>query len=207
MKFPVRPRTLEQLQERATPQPVKGGQSEAVPWELFNVQLYNSAADTQRRFFTAAPATPRFGNVGGAGLPAPQYFEIYYATFDAKIPPVAAAGTPILDMWSLLNGVAGGGAGDPTWTFVLADKQLGPFPLRGLHTRGGPTGFSTQATSEYANNSDTSAIGTFCWDGAIVIPPTQAFSITLDWPAAVTLDAGDVELTVSLQGVLHRRVL
>lgn len=205
MKFPVRPRTMAQLQERATPQPVPGGQSEAVPWELFNVQLF-TATTAQSRFFTAAPATPRFGNVGGAGLPAPQYFEIYYATFDAKIPP-AVAGLPMLDLWQLLNGTAGAGLGDPTWTFVLADKQLGPFPLRGLHTRGGITGFTTNATSEYVNNSTTDTAGTFCWDGAIVIPPTQSFSVTLDWPGFVVLDAGEVELTVSLQGVLHRRVL
>lgn len=206
MKFPVRPRTLEQLERMATPQPVRGGQSEAVPWELFNVQLIVDAATTQLRFFAAAPATPRLGNVGGAGLPSPQFFEAYYATFDAKVPPDAAAAPAILDYWSILNGAAGGGAGDPTWTFVLADKQLGPFPLRGLHGRGGPTGFTTNATTEYANNSDTSVIGTFCFDGAIVIPPTQAFSVQIDWPAAVDITA-DVEAVVSLQGVLHRRVL
>jgi len=206
MKFPVRPRTLADLERMATPQPVEGGQSEAVPWQLFNVQTYVSAATTQLRFFTAAPATPRLGNVGGAGLPAPQFFEAYYINFDAKIEP-AVAGTPLIDMWSILNGVVGGLAGDPTWTFELADKKLGQFPLRGLHTLGGPTGFTTNVTTEYANNSDASGMGTFCFDGAIVIPPTQNFAVTLDWPAAVTLGAGNIELVVTLSGVLHRRVL
>lgn len=208
MKFPVRPRTLADLERMATPQPVEGGQSEAVPWQLFNVQTYVSAATTQLRFFTAAPATPRLGNVGGAGLPAPQFFEAYYISLDIKVEPdVAAAHDPLLDTWGILNGAAGGLAGDPTWTFQLADKNLGQFPLRGLHTLGGPTGFTTNVTTEYANNADASGVGTFCFDGAIVIPPTQAFSVTLDWPAAVTLTAGNIELVVTLSGVLHRRVL
>jgi hypothetical protein len=206
MKFPVRPRTLEDLERMATPQPVAGGQSEAVPWQLFNVQTYVSAATTQLQFFTAAPAGPRFGNVGGAGLPTPQFFEMYYASLDPKIEP-AVAGTPLIDMWSILNGVVGGLAGDPTWTFELADKKLGQFPLRGLHGTGGPTGFTTNVTTEYANNADAAGLGSFCFDGAIVIPPTQAFSVTLDWPAPVTLAAGDIELVITLTGVLHRRVL
>lgn len=207
MKFPVRPRTLQDLERMATPQPVEGGQSEAVPWQLFNMQTYASAATTQLQFFTAAPATPRLGNVGGAGLPAPQFFEAYYISLDILTEPVVAAQSPVLDTWLILNGLVGGVIGAPTWTFELADKKLGPFPLRGLHTLGGPTGFTTQVTSEYANNADASGVGTFCFDGAIVIPPTQAFNVTLDWPAAVTLGAGNIQLAVTLSGVLHRRVL
>lgn len=208
MKFPVRPRTLEQLEEMSTPQPVKGGQSEAVPWQLFDVQTYVSAATTNLRFFETAPATPQLGNTGGQGLPSPQFFEVYYASLDIKVEPdVAAAHDPLLDVWGILNGAAGGLAGDPTWSFTLADKVLGQFPLRGLHTLGGPTGFTTNVTTEYANNSDASGVGTFCFDGAIVIPPTQRFNIALTWPAAVTLTAGNIELVVTLSGVLHRRVL
>ena len=116
MKYPVRPRTLAQLQQMSTPQAVEGGQSEAVPWQLFDTQTYVSAATTNLQFFTAAAATPRFGNVGGAGLPAPQYFEIYYFSVDYLIEPAQGAVTltAALDTWLLQNGLVGGIIGRPT---------------------------------------------------------------------------------------------
>lgn len=217
MKFPVRPRTLSQLQEMSTPQAVEGGQSEAVPWQLFDTQTYVSAATTNLQFFAAAPATPRFGNVGGAGLPAPQYFEVYYYSVDFLVEPVQGEVTltAALDVWLLQNGLVGGVIGRPTWQFTLADKLLGPFPLLGLHAIGGLTGSSSAATTtaatdlsnNFANNGPADGSGSFCADGAIVIPPTQNFNVELIWPAAVTLTAGNVQISVTMSGVLHRRVL
>ena len=97
-----------------------------------------------------------------------------------------------------------GGRGDPTWQFVLADKNVGPFPLRTMQGLGGLRGFTTQTTTEWAQNGDGS--GGFWTDGAIVIPPNQTFSIVVTWPGAVTLSS-NLDLVASMSGVLHRRVL
>lgn len=204
--FPVRPRTLKKLQEMATPQSVPGGNSEAVPWELFSCRTYDSAATTSLRFFDSAPSNPRLGNVGPS-LPSPQYFEVFYAYLTIFAIPGATAA--IDDIWLLTHGVGTAGVGTPTWTFTLADKALGPFPLQGLHTRGGVTGGNAgaAATSEWGSNAETTGNGTFCFDGSLMIPPTQNFSVDIQWPAPVTLAGGDTELCVSLAGVLHRRIL
>lgn len=204
--FPVRPRTLETLQAMATPQSVPGGNSEAVPWELFSCRTYESGTTTGLRFFDSAPVNPRLGNVGPA-LPSPQYFECFYAYLTISAIPGATAA--IDDIWLLLHGVGTAGAGVPTWSFTLSDKVLGPFPLTGLHTRGGVYGGNAgaAATSEWGSNSEPTGQGTFCFDGSVMIPPTQNFAIDIQWPAAVTLAGGDTELCVSLAGVLHRRIL
>lgn len=202
--FPVRPRTRSKLASMAEPSVVAGGQSEALAWQLFDTQLYISTTTTQLTFFSASPANGFVGNVGGAnGLPTPQYFEVYYFGLDTLRVP---GNTDVWgDLWRVVNGAGGATlVGAPTWTFTLADKQMGPFPLRGLHGLGGVTGFSTRTTTEYGNNGGID--NTFCADGAIVIPPTQAFRVDLRWPAALTL-SGNTMLQVWLAGVLHRRVL
>ncbi|MGE0347377.1 MAG: hypothetical protein AB7N73_15005 [Gemmatimonadales bacterium] len=188
----------------AEPQLAIGGQSEALAWQLFDTQLYVSATTTALTFYTASPASPFVGNVGGAnGLPTPQYFEVYFFGLDILRVP---GNTDVLgDLWRILNG-AGGAAlqGAPTWSFTLAQKTMGPFPLRGLRGLGGVTGFTTRTAQEYANNGAMD--NTFSADGAIVIPPTQGFQVDLRWPAAVTLSA-NVQLQLWMAGVLHRRVL
>lgn len=201
--FPVRPRTLAKLAAMSQPQTVEGGQSEALAWTLYDTQLYTSAATTQLTFFAAAPANRFLGNSTGQGLPTPQYFECYFWGLEILRAP---GNTDVLgDVFRVLKGAGGAGLqGTPTWTFTLADKQMGPFPLAGLHGLGGPTGFSTRTGQEYANNSGLD--NTFASDGAIVIPPTQSFQIDLRWPAAVTL-AANTQLVAWISGVLHRRVL
>ncbi|MGE0161059.1 MAG: hypothetical protein AB7T31_16810 [Gemmatimonadales bacterium] len=201
---PVRPRTRAKLAAMAEPSVVSGGQSEALEWELFDTQLYTSATTTELTFFSAAPANPFIGNIAGAnGLPTPQYFEVYYFGLDVLRVP---GNTDVLgDLFRIIKG-AGGAAlqGIPTWSFVLADKQMGPFPLAGLQSMGGITGFSTRTAQEYGNVGNLSS--TFCSDGAIVIPPTQSFRVVMRWPAALTLSA-NVQIVAQMRGVLHRRVL
>jgi hypothetical protein len=201
--FPVRPRTMKRLAELAQPNVVPGGQSEALAWQLYDTQLYTSATTTQLTFFAAAPANKFLGNVVSNGLPTPQYFEVYFFGLDILRVP---GNTDVWgDLWRIVNGTGPATlVGTPTWTFTLADKQMGPFPLRGLHGLGGPTGFSTRTSTEYANNGGID--NSFSVDGALVIPPTQSFQVDLRWPAAVTL-SGNVQLQVWMAGVLHRRVL
>lgn len=201
MQFPVIAKTLGEL--RAQSQPEGGsGQSEALAWTFYDTAIYSSGVTTELVFFTTSRATRQLSNLNGRGLPEPQYFEIFYFNLDVLTP--AGNSTPLEDTWEVLNGTGTAAQGGPTWTFILADKQIGPFPLSGLQGLGALTGFTTQGTTEYAQNTDGS--GGFCSDGAITIPPNQTFSIVLTWPAAVTLSA-DRALRVSMTGTLHRRIL
>lgn len=202
MKFPVRSRTLEKLAQMAEPSAVPGGQSEALAWTFYDTATYVSAATAQLTFFTTTRANQQLSNLNGRGLPTPQYFEVFSFNLDVLSP--AGNTTPLENTWELLNGTGTAAQGGPTWQFILADKNVGPFPLRAMHGLGDLRGFTTQATTEWAQNGDGS--GGFWCDGAIVIPPNQTFSIVLTWPAPVTL-SGDLALVASMTGVLHRRVL
>lgn len=202
MKFPVRARSLRKLAEMAEPTKVSGGQSEALAWCFFDTAVYTSGATTQMTFFTTTRANQQLSNLNGRGLPTPQYFEIFSFNLDVLTP--AGNTTPIEDTWEILNGTGVAAQGAPTWQFILADKNIGPFPLRTMQGLGGLRGFTTQTTTEWAQNGDGQ--GGAWADGAIVIPPNQTFSIVLTWPAAVTLSA-DRALVASMSGVLHRRIL
>ena len=202
MRFPVRARTLEQLRQMAEPTVVAGGNSEALAWTLFDTATYVSATTTQLTFFTTSRANQQLTNLNGGGLPNPQYFEIYFFNLDLLSP--AGNFTPLANTWDIVSGTGVAGVGGPTWSFTLADKVMGTFPLRTLHGLGGVEGFTTQTTTEYANNGNGQ--GTFATDGAVVIPPTQTFSVNLTWPVAVTL-SGNLDIVASMTGVLHRRIL
>lgn len=200
--FPVRPRTLRKLAQMAQPQTVEGGQSEALAWILYDTVTYISATTTLLTLFTTARANRFLSNLNGNGLPTPQYFEAYFFGLDILSPPADA--NVWTDVWGIVNGTGTSTQGAPTWEFTLANKQMGPFPLRSLKGLGGVTGFSTRTAREYANNDNNN--NTFSSDGALVIPPTQTFQVDLRWPAAVTLSANR-DLQFWMAGVLHRRVL
>lgn len=202
MRFPVRARTLSQLSEMAEPTSVSGGNSEALAWTFFDTAQYTSGTTTQLTFFTTTRANSQLSNLNGRGLPTPQYFEVYFFNFD--ILGLAGNASPIEDSWEIQHGTGVAGVGAPTWSFTLADKIMGPFPLYTLHGLGGVVGFTTQTTTEFANIGNGQ--GTFAVDGAVVIPPNQTFQMVLTWPAAVTL-AANRDLVVSMTGVLHRRIL
>lgn len=202
MRHPVKAASLAQLSSRSNPQSVPGGQSQAVPWLLYDTATYVSGATTQLTFFTTTRANAQLSNLNGGGLPTPQYFDIWAFTLDILTP--AGNNTPLEDTSDVTRGTGTAGEGAPTWQFTLADKVTGPFPLYSLHGVGGIEGFTTQTTTEYANNGRQS--GTFWADGAITIPPNQSFSIVLTWPAAVTLSASR-DLVIGMVGTLHRRIL
>lgn len=202
LKFPVRARTLAELQAMAEPQAVQGGQSEAIPAILFDTATYVDNTTTQLTFFTTTRATPQLSNLNGRGLPTPQYFEAYYAGCDLLQP--AGNIDALTDASLVMNGTGTAGQGGPTWQFELANKVTGPYPLAAFHTLGGPQGFTTRTGIEYGNFGPSD--GGFCLDGAIIIPPNQTFSITLTWPAAVNI-AANRDIRIWFAGVLHRRVL
>ena len=205
LRFPVRAKTLAQLKQLSEPQAVAGGTSEAIPWVFYDTQTYVDNTTVNLQYFTQTPANRNLGNLNPAGsLPEPQYFEIY--SFNMDVIQAASSTTAWTDLNQLLTGPTGNGG--PIFTFSLADKNYGPWPLTYLHGSGGITGFglgpAAAAVEEYANNSIPD--GAFWMDGALCIPPNQAFGATIAWQAPEDI-SGNLLIRVAMAGVLHRRVL
>jgi hypothetical protein len=205
IRFPVKARTKKQLEELSKPQAVPGGASEAVAWAFHDTQPYLTGVTTNLAFFQAAPLNPQRGNLSPPGaLGSPMYFEIYGFYFDVLI-PAAAASTPTLDIQQLVFGSGLVNTGAPTFLFTYSSKQYGPWALSLLHGTGGVTGFgNAAAATEYANNSMPD--GSFFQDGAICLAPNEPFGATITWPVALALTA-DIDLRVTMAGVLHRKVV
>jgi len=201
-------RTFAELQSEATPQAVEGGNMEAVAWSLYDTATYTSTVTTALTFYNNTRATPQLSNLAPAGqLPNPQYFRVQSATVDVMVPPLNGQ-TAVRDVWRILFGSGTAGEGAPAFLFVLANKQYGPFPLSMCHGTGGPTGFGYSTNmavgQEWAVNSFPD--GGFKFGNSILIPPQQAFQVTVSWDAAQTL-AANINLRFGLHGTLYRRIL
>jgi len=206
--YPVEPKTLQQLKKQSNPSMVPG-QSEAVPWVLYDTATYADNATTDLDFFNTARATRRATNLPSPGqLPEPQFFEIF-GWFLTPIIGASATGWEDLSLLLMGNG-AGTDAGPPTWSFSLADKEYGPFPMFQLQSLGGVGGFGLSlgdTTDGHLTVADSGRIGNGAWwDGAVTIPPQQNFRVTLRWDSAVDI-SGDILLQVAAVGVLHRRIV
>lgn len=212
MQVDIIPKTFDQLQSEATPKSVEGGNMEAVAWTIYDTLTYTSAVTTQATFFTNTRPTPQLSNLSPAGqFPNPQFFRVYSASLDIGVAPLdigAAAPTAIRDVWRILFGSGTAGEGMPSWTFTIANKTYGAFPVSMLHGTGGPQGFgfttAAAAGAEWANNSFPD--GGYSFANSILIPPQQAFQVSMAWDAAQTLVA-DINLRLSLHGTLYRRIL
>lgn len=207
LRFPVRPMSLQKLQQAATPGAVSGGQAEALPWIFFDTATYVSGTTTQLPFFTTARATRQLSNLDTPGvIPEPQYFKIEFFGLDLLISPANGAWD---DAHQLLMGEGTAANGGPTWEFILADKSYGTFPLTFLHESGGQRGSAltptTGAQLEYARNAFPD--GGWAVDGSIIVPPQQGFRVDVRWPAALTLAGGDTALRLWMAGSIYRRVL
>jgi hypothetical protein len=206
MQFPVVAKTKQQLMRSTIPSNVAGGQAEVIPQVFFDTAVYTSATTTEISFFTQARGSRQLTNLNTPGqLPDPEYFEIFYFGLDVLLPPAADAWA---DLHNLLMGDTAANGG-PTWQFTMSNKRYAGFPLTFLHESGGVRGFGFSTLSadaqEYARNAAPD--GGWCVDGSIVIPPQQAFDLTITWPNAVTLTGGNPALRVWMAGNLHRKVL
>lgn len=212
MNHPVIPHTMDELGKLGTPGPNVSGNMEALPYELYDTQTFTSAVTTSLTFFTQADTANGFlTNMSQGGqLPNPDMFMPYYATLDILgAPPGNFA--RLADMYNLLFGT--GAAGAPYATFSYASKTYpgrGGYALDSLSGNGGPTGFSTRAAVEYANNGFVGAGGfSFGQDregnASILILPLQAFSWQLRWSAAVTLTA-NVQIKMTMHGTYYRQI-
>lgn len=205
-RFPVVGRTKQYLDALANP--VAANQPEAVAWVFFDTITYTSTTTIIQKFFQTVQTDPSLGNLSSQGqLPDPQYFQIFNVGCDILNSTEAQAGHaltgPVNDIQQLVM------SGRGLAVLTIAGKQYFNVPLSFLHTSGGATGFgfatmTAEAQIEWALNSIPD--GGFYLGGGVVIPPKQAFDVTLTWPAALTLTAS-TPIRLWMAGVLHRRVL
>lgn len=207
--FPVVPRSLGDLQERANPSGGSmQGMSEAVPWVWFDTLEYESATTRELVFFSEAKSDRSLSNMPASGqLTQPQYFEMYFGGFDV-LEPVTSEATGGPGAWDDVQQLVLTGRG--IWNFEMSDKNYGPFPTSFLHQSGGVNGYGYNEAaagtvkSEYAVNSIFD--GGFPWNGSVIIPPSTGWNITMRWPAALTLVENRL-LRCWIAGTLHRRIL
>lgn len=212
MKHPIQAKTADQLRNQATPG--SSDQPEAQPWVLYHTETYTSGTTTQLTFFDAVQ-TPDNGNMDAASvLSSPKYFEWWCLGLDVLLRPsdVSNAGASAAGATDDIQNLVM--SSRPHWTFELADKQLGSFPLSFLHTSGGATGMTSRAgtlaaddTHRFEHALNSVPDGGYWIGGAVLIPPQQSFNITVNWPSAVTLENGDTDLRMWMAGTLYRRVL
>lgn len=213
-RFPIKGRTKIELNSMSKPQML--GELEACPWIFYDTQIFTSASSLSLTFFQTLQTNKSLGNLPAAAfIPIPNYFELFGLSLDIAIAPsvTAAASAPagaLQDMYRILNGDAPTtGAELPYITLDKNGKPYGPYPLKALHSLGGPVGNgwgteTTATTGQYANNGVFD--GGFPFNGSIVFAPQEPFSWTMTWGGLVTLTASPVALTLSMIGVYHRKV-
>ena len=209
--FPWRPaKSAQDLRDIAFPE--LANQPEVIPWALYDTVSIANAAAGPFNFFVNQNNDKTLSNMEGPGqLPDPQYFEIFYVAADILQIPTATvlASEPNQALGNVENLLKTCRA---TFSLTLANKNFGPFPLMFCHATGGATfsgyGYGTAAngTSAGAVNNGVPGSGGFPFNGALVIPPKNGFSVTVALGAAATLSA-TVNLRMSLVGNLYRRVL
>lgn len=205
-RFPIRAYTRAQLDVLCNP--ASANQPEAIPHVLFDTQAYVDNTTTTLQFFQTVNADKTLSNMESAGqLPEPQYFQVFYCGLDVLLEDSTTSG-----------GIAGAHddinkmlrVGHPAVSLTISGKRyIVGVPATFFHTSGGPTGFNAGTwTAEenivWADNSIPD--GGYCVNGAIVIPPKQAFDVTINWAAAVNI-TGNQNLRFWMAGVLFRRVL
>lgn len=214
MRYPIKSRSIQELKRLTTPQAVAAGQSEVVPYVLYDTVAYTSAVDTQLSYFQTVQTDKSLGNMQAGGqLVADRYMEIWGITIDPLIADTST-GAGRVGAWADMSDLMW--TGRPTFSFVMDDKRIGPFPCSFFHASGGITGFGynqeittagivAPVSEEHANWGVFD--GGFWVGGSVIIPPQSGFQVTLDWPTAVTLQGGNPFVRVSFAGALHRNVL
>lgn len=205
-RIPVTPYNRDQLEALANP--ISAQQPEALVWTFWDTLTFTSASTTTLTFFQTVNTDKTLGNIQQQGsLPDPQYFQMFNVGLDVlrDVTTTASAATTgaVDDVQKLVLTQRGRAV------LTISGKPYMDVPTSFLHCSGGATGFgwatmTAQAQTEFANNSIPD--GGYNLMGKVVIPPKQAFDITLSWPAAITLTA-NVSIRVWVAGVLFRRVL
>lgn len=208
--FPWKPaKSAQDLKDIAFPE--LASQPEVIPHILYDTQAFATAAVGPFNFFVNTNNDKTMSNTEAAGqLPDPQYFEVYYVACDIlQIPTATAlANEPNQALANVENILKTNRA---TFEVTLASKSYGIEPLMACHSLGGATfsgyGYGTAAngTSSGAVNNGIPGSGGFPYNGALVIPPKNAFKVTVAVAGALTLSA-TVNVRLSLVGNWYRRV-
>jgi hypothetical protein len=210
-KVEAKPRAVLEVQAK----PESANQPEAVPWILWDTQLFTTASTTSLTYYQTVQSNKSLGNMEGPGqLPEPQYFEVVRIGADIQTPPSVASGATandgaLLNVYHLLFGDAyTTGAEQGIWTFKMSSKEQGPFPLSFLHASGGPTGYGWGTATNSFNYANNGIIGGG-WpvNKSITIPPKINFSMVLTWGGTIAVTGGPIPIRIWMAGVLHRRVL
>lgn len=205
-RFPIRAYTRAQLDVLCNP--ASANQPEAIPHVLFDTQLYTDNVTIAQQFYQAINVDKTLCNMAGAGqLPEPQYFQVFNCGIDVLAEDSTTSGG-IAGVHDDINKLIR--VGHPAVTLTIAGKRyIDSIPATFFHTSGGATGFNAGTwTAEenivWADNSIPD--GGWCVNGSIIIPPKQAFDVTINWAAAVNI-SGNQSIRFWMAGVLFRRVL
>lgn len=184
---------------------------EAIGFSVWDRQTYTSATTVRMAFFTAVRANIRDGNLTLQGqFPANEHFRVQTIRIVPIVRPdqrdalaVAAVG-PLLsaadDLAQLYN--------NGVLQVSILSKNYGQYPmyllLPGTGVVANQTNFTT--TAQASNYAVTATVGNpdnraaFTLSRPITIPPVTGFAVTLEWPAAITLEAGNMDLVCVLDG-------
>lgn len=178
---------------------------------IWDRQLYTSATTTLMTFFTQARATLRDGNLTiGAQLPDREYVLVRSIRVVPIIRPDQRAALTAANEGQLLS-IADDLAqlyNDGVMQFKILSKDYGQYPmfllLPGTGIVANQTSFTT--TAQASNYGAVATVGNpdnrsvFSLAVPIPIPPQTGFRVTLEWTAALTLEAGNMNLEVVLDG-------
>ncbi len=211
MQHPVIAHSSSDLEQMATPSAVPGNR-EAIATELYDTQVFTSAATTALTFFTAADVNNGFvTNMKQAGqIPTGDFFMPYWLGLDV-LGFEPGDYDRLTDLYRLVYGTA---TGAPYAVLSYGTKtypQAGGFSLARM-AEGGITGFSTRTAEEYANIAHPGTGGV--WLGAddqgnatLTFKGGQPFSWQMKWAAPVTLLAGGtVLLRLTMRGTYYRGI-
>lgn len=209
--FPWKPaKSADDLKNIAFPE--LASQPEVIPHIFFDTQPLATANVAPLNFFVNTNNDKTMSNMDSAGqLPDPQYFEVYYVACDILQVPTATAlaGEPNAALANVENILKTCRA---TFEVTLASKSYGIEPLMACHSLGGASfsgyGYGTAAngTSSGVVNNGIPGSGGFPYNGALVIPPKNAFKLQVAFGAATTLVGGPINVRMSLVGNWYRRV-
>lgn len=214
----AQPKGVPSLQDLEKYNVNRAGEFEAVRQSLYDFQTYAQAGQTSLTFFQLPVGqggkTLADTNLELAGqLPNPkmhlvQSIEVLF------YPSVVPSRGPIADEASIfINDVYIVSKSGWLEFFIGSKSYLREAPIGRFPPKTKLEGFSAIATSLTAGAATQSRDGYAAFSGRpymvdpwILLKPTQNFNVTLNWPAAVALNAADTaaRIGIALDGVLYR---
>lgn len=184
---------------------------EAIGFSVWDRQTYTSGTTVKMAFFTGVRANIRDGNLTLQGqFPAKEHFRIQTIRIVPIVRPDQRAALttsdegPVLSIADDLAQIYNNGV----LQISVLSKNYGQYPLYLLTPGTGIVANQTNltTTSLLSNYLVTATVGTpdnratFTLARPIVIQPVTSFQVTAEWPAALTLEAGDMDLVCVLDG-------